>query len=96
MSELDVRLTVVEVCQCEHLTYEAVVEIVETGIIHPMGDEPRNWEFDTQMMGVLRKAHRLQRDLEMDWNSVALALRLLHDLEIARAENARLRQLLGH
>ncbi len=96
MSELEIRLTVYEVCQCVHLSYDTVVEIVETGIIQPEGSAPDDWTFDNRMLGVLRKAYRLQRDLETDWNGVALAMQLLDELQSVRAENARLRQLLGN
>jgi chaperone modulatory protein CbpM len=50
--------------------------------------------FDSQMVVVIQKAHRLQRDLETDWNGVALALRLLEELRSVRAENDRLRRLM--
>jgi len=94
MSELDFSMTVVEVCQCVHLPLEAVVEIVETGIVQPAGSQPAEWVFDHRMLMLLKKAHRLRRDLELDWNGVALALGLLDELEAVRAENARLRQVL--
>jgi len=94
MSDIDFKMTVVEVCQCVRLPLESIVEIVETGIVQPEGKRPGDWVFDTQMLTVLKKAHRMQRDLEIDWNGVALALGLMEELEAVRAENARLRQLL--
>jgi len=94
MSEIDFKMTVVEVCQCVRLPLDVIVEIVETGIIEPEGSRPVDWVFDKQMLALLKKAQRLQRDLEIDWNGVALALGLLEELESVRAENARLRQLL--
>lgn len=94
MSDYSVKMTVVEVCQSVHLPLETIVEIVETGIIRPEGKQPVDWEFDIQMLGILQKANRLQRDLEIDWNSVALALSLIEELEAVRAENCQLRQLL--
>jgi len=94
MSEIDFEMTVIEVCQCVRLPLESVVEIVETGIVQPAGKRPDDWVFDTQMLAILKKAQRLQRDLEIDWNGVALALGLMEELEAVRAENTRLRQLL--
>ena len=94
MSELEFKMTVVEVSQCVRLPLEAIVEIVETGIVQPEGSQPTEWVFDKQMLVILKKAQRLQRDLEIDWNGVALALGLMDELEAVRAENTRLRQLL--
>lgn len=96
MSEYNVKLTVVEVCQCVHLPFETLVEIVDTGIVDPEGEQPTDWEFDHQMLDILRTASRLQRDLEIDWNGVALAMSLLDELQSVRAENQRLRHLLRH
>ena len=95
MSEYNISMTVVEVCQCARLPLDALVEIVETGIVEPEGSRPQEWLFDSQMVVVIQKAHRLQRDLETDWNGVALALGLLDELRSVRAENDRLRRLIA-
>ena len=93
MSEYNMSMTVVEVCQCARLPLDALVEIVEIGIVEPKGSSPQEWLFDSQMVVVIQKAHRTQRDLETDWNGVALALGLLEELRSVRAENDRLRRL---
>ena len=93
MSEYNMSMTVVEVCQCARLPLDALVEIVEIGIVEPKGSSPQEWLFDSQMVVVIQKAHRMQRDLETDWNGVALALGLLEELRSVRAENDRLRRL---
>ena len=93
MSEYNMSMTVVEVCQCARLPLDALVEIVEIGIVEPKGSSPQEWLFDSQMVVVIQKAHRMQRDLETDWNGVALALGLLEELRSVRAENNRLRRL---
>ena len=94
MNDIDFKMSVVEVCQCVRLPLDAIVEIVDTGIVQPEGSRPAEWVFDKRMLAILKKAYRLQRDLEIDWNGVALALGLIDELEAVRAENARLRQLL--
>lgn len=95
MGEYTISMTVVEVCQCVHLPLETLVEIVDTGIVAPRGSKPQEWQFDGHMLGLIQKADRLHRDLETDWNGVALALGLLEQLRAVRAENHRLTQLLG-
>jgi chaperone modulatory protein CbpM len=95
MSEYNISMTVVEVCQCARLPLDTLVEIVDTGIVEPTGSRPQEWLFDSQMVVVIQKAHRLQRDLETDWNGVALALGLLDELRSVRAENDRLRRLIA-
>ncbi len=95
MNESTEYLTLVEVSQCVHLATETVVTIVEHGIVEPRGARPQDWRFAPTALGVLRRATRLQRDLELDWPAVALALELIDELELLREDNRRLRQQLA-
>ena len=71
-----------------------VIEIVEQGIIEPVGEGPDSWSFSTQMIVITKKAQRLHRDLGLDWSGIGLALTLLDDVEKLRAENNCLRRQL--
>jgi chaperone modulatory protein CbpM len=42
-----------------------------------------------------KRAAKLRRDLELEWEGVALALDLLDEVKQLRAENRMLRQRLG-
>jgi chaperone modulatory protein CbpM len=95
MNERSYLLTLTEVSQCIHLSVETVITIVDHGIVEPRGQRPDNWQFEPQMLAILRRATRLQQDLELDWAGIALALSLLDQLQQLRDDNRRLRHQLG-
>ena len=76
-----------ELCEITVLPKDAIIEIVEHGIVEPHGGEPESWQFDMHMLVTTRKAVRLYRDLEIDWSGIAFALSLLDELEDLREEN---------
>jgi chaperone modulatory protein CbpM len=92
---LIVHLTLEECCQATHLPVEALVELVEHGIVAPEGEAPQQWRFDSAALSLMRRANRLRRELELDWAATALALDLLGEVERLREENRRLRRRLG-
>lgn len=95
MNEYTNDLTLAEVCQCIHLSVDTVIIIVDHGIVQPRGRQPQEWLFEPDMLGTLRRAIRLQRDLELDWEAIALALELIGEMEHLREDNRRLRRQLA-
>jgi chaperone modulatory protein CbpM len=91
MSETIYYLTLTEVTQSVHLSTDTVITIVEQGIVEPDGRQPAEWRFEPSMLATLQRAVRLQRDLELDWAGVALALELIEELQQLRCDNERLR-----
>jgi len=83
-----------ELCQATDLSSQVLIEIIEQGIVDPPGDTPENWLFDTRMILVTKRALRLHQDLDIDWSGIALAIKLLDELEQLRGENQRLQQRL--
>lgn len=94
-SSLIVQMSIHEFCQCAELPQESLLEIVEHGIVEPSGPSPEQWLFDAAALAIARRALRLQRELQVEWAGVALALQLLDELEQLRAENTRLRRRLS-
>jgi chaperone modulatory protein CbpM len=94
-SSLIVQMSIHEFCQCAELPQESLLEIVEHGIVEPSGPSPEQWLFDAAALATARRALRLQRELQVEWSGVALALQLLDELEQLRAENTRLRRRLS-
>ncbi|HEX8543453.1 MAG TPA: chaperone modulator CbpM [Pseudomonas sp.] len=92
---LIVELDMKQFCQVTDIPAAYVIEIVEHGILEPQGRKPDEWLFDDQALIVARRAAKLRRDLELEWEGVALALDLLKELEQVRAENRMLKQRLG-
>ncbi len=94
-STLIVELDMKEFCQATEMPAAFVIEIVEHGILEPRGRKPDDWLFDVQALAVARRALKLQRDLELEWGGVAIALDLLGEVESLRAENRMLKQRLS-
>ena len=95
MSETSYYLTLTELTQSVRVTTDTVITIVDCGIVQPRGEQPQQWLFEPQMVKLIQRACRLQRDLELDWPAVALALDLIEDLHKRREENQRLRRQLA-
>ncbi|MEX0962854.1 MAG: chaperone modulator CbpM [Pseudohongiellaceae bacterium] len=83
-------LSLNEMCEITVMSKNTIIEIVEHGIVEPIGDEPESWRFDTRMLVKTRKALRLHRDLEIDWSGIAFSISLLEELEQLRDENKAL------
>ncbi len=95
MSETSYFLTLSELTQSVRLSTDTVITIVDCGIVEPRGEQPQQWLFEPRMVKLIQRACRLQRDLELDWPAVALALDLIEDLHQLREENQRLRRQLA-
>lgn len=94
-STLIVALDMKEFCQVTEMPAAYVIEIVEHGILEPQGQKPDDWLFDAHALVVAKRALKLQRDLDLEWQGVAVALDLLGEVERLRAENRMLKQRLG-
>jgi chaperone modulatory protein CbpM len=87
-------LTLTEVTRSIRMPEQTVITIVDHGIVEPSGRQPADWRFDPPMVITIRKACRLQHDLELDWPGTALALELIGQLQQLRQDNRRLRRQL--
>jgi len=94
-STLIVELDMKEFCQVTEIPAAYVIEIVEHGILEPQGQKPEDWLFDAHALAVAKRALKLQHDLDLEWQGVAVALDLLGEVELLRAENRMLKQRLG-
>ncbi|MBN6775817.1 chaperone modulator CbpM [Pseudomonas granadensis] len=92
---LSVQLDMAEFCEAADLSDVYVIEIVEHGILEPQGGQPREWRFSDYELALAKRAAKLRRDLELEWEGVALALDLLEEVRELRAENRMLRQRLA-
>ncbi|MBV7480866.1 chaperone modulator CbpM [Pseudomonas sp. PDM31] len=94
-SPLIVQLDLAEFCEATELSDVYVIEIVEHGILEPQGTLPKDWRFTDYELTLAKRAAKLRRDLELEWEGVALALDLLEEVQQLRAENRMLKQRLG-
>lgn len=84
-----VVLTLAQFCRTCRLPSERVVELVEEGIIDPLGDSPQAWRFTGVCVHRVLRVQRLERDLGVNRAGAALVLDLLDELEALRARLAR-------
>ncbi len=90
--EEDVELSLGELSLACHLPAEAVLEMVEYGLIEPQGRDPARWRFSGMSVQRVRCAQRLRSDLGVNLAGAALALDLLDEIAQLRG---RLRRLGG-
>ena len=83
--EEQVELTLAEVSRSCSVHAEYIIELVEEGVLAPVGRDPRGWRFTGSQIRRASIALRLQRDLGVNLAGVALALELLDELNALRA-----------
>lgn len=82
--ELDVELSLTQMCRACGVESEEVVKLVEEGLLEPFGADRDNWRFPGISLQRARKALRLQEDLGVNVAGAALALDLIDELEKLR------------
>ena len=83
--EEQTELTLADLCRACAVHAEYIIELVEEGVLVPVGDEPVCWRFTGIHMRRATVALRLQRDLGINLAGVALELQLLDEVEALRA-----------
>jgi len=94
VTEYDIELGLIDLCDELQLSEETCVELVSCGVVKPPGSKPDEWVFDLTMVSVARRAIRLRQELELDWSAVALVINLLEERDQLRIENETLQKRL--
>lgn len=79
-----VEVSVHELCRACSTSTEWVVELVDEGVVEPIGDEQSHWRFTGPNLLRARAAIRMQQDLRINLAGVALALDLMDEIESLR------------
>jgi chaperone modulatory protein CbpM len=82
--EEEVQMTLADLCRVCDADSELVLQLVEHGVIEPLGSAPQSWVFTGASLQRTRTALRLLRDLELNLPGAALAVDLLE--QIARLQ----------
>lgn len=93
-TSLTEELTLEEVCEITNVPTEVLITIVEEGVIEPSGESPEEWSFNMTMLTIAKRASRLHRDFDIDWNGIPLYLDMINELEKLRSENKLLKNRL--
>ena len=83
-------LSLADVCRACAAQAERIVELVNEGVLAPVGSAPESWHFTGVHLQRARVALRLENDLGVNLAGAALALELLDELETLRARLGRL------
>ena len=81
----NVEMTLAQLCQACELSEAQIIELVEQGIVDPLGPEPAEWRFVSVSLRRVRITRNLQRDLGVNAPGAALALEMLEEIEELRA-----------
>ena len=85
-------MTLADICRACATEDVVIIEMVEEGVLTPVGQAPAQWRFSGLHLQHAKVAVRLQRDLGVNLQGAALALQLLEEMDLLRA---RLRGLSG-
>ncbi|GAB1258274.1 chaperone modulator CbpM [Aurantivibrio plasticivorans] len=88
-------ITIHELCDTADLTREMLIDLIEHGVIQPHGTTPDNWLFSAHHVSLTRRAVRLHRDLDIEWQTIGFVLQLLEERDQLREEIAMLKQRLS-
>ncbi len=96
MSDSVLRISLGELCECEQVSRQWLVTMVEHDIVNPVSvtGEVEDWLFDTRSVPWVKRAIRLHRDLELEWVAIAMILELQQQREELLLENRCLQQRL--
>lgn len=73
-----------EICTICNVSSDTIVSLIEYEIIHPRGNTPAEWTFDLAELKRIKTALRLQHDLEVNLQGVAVVLQLLDEMDDLR------------
>jgi chaperone modulatory protein CbpM len=78
------ELSLHDLCHACSTSAEWVVELVDEGVLEPIGHEQAHWRFSGPSLLRARAAMRMQQDLQINLAGVALALDLMEEIEAIR------------
>jgi chaperone modulatory protein CbpM len=85
-----VELSLHELCHACSTSTEWIVELVDEGVLEPIGHEQAHWRFSGPSLLRVRAAMRMQQDLQINLPGIALALDLMEEIETMRERLRRL------
>jgi len=86
------ELSLAEFCRACRLPAEQVMELVDQGVIEPLGRDPGQWRFRGVSVRRVHCVSRLRRDLGVNIAGAALALELLGEIRQLRARLHRMEE----
>lgn len=88
--EESAELSLSELSRACATSTEWLIELVDEGVLEPVGRNPARWRFSGASLKRARTARRLHDDLRINMAGVALALELIEEIEVMRERLRRL------
>jgi chaperone modulatory protein CbpM len=96
MTNITLHIHLDEICLSADISQEAVVEVVEYGIVTPIdGDNLAEWVFDLESAHWIKKAIKLSQQLQIDWVATAMVIDLMKTKQQLENENTQLKSRLS-
>jgi chaperone modulatory protein CbpM len=86
------EMSLSDLCKVCTVTSERVVQLVDEGLVEPVGREPAEWRFSGHTVTRVVVAERLSRDLRLNAAGAALVLDLLDEVKQLRQRLIRLEE----
>jgi len=86
-------LTLEEFSHTIRVENDIVIEMVEHHLLQPQGKHPKEWRFDSECLRRAKMAVSFQRDLEINYPGISLALDLLEQIEALENELNTLKKI---
>lgn len=74
-------ISITHLCHNYNHSQEEIVELVEEGILNPIGSTKNEWRFHYRAIARIQKVRRLQKDFELDLSASGLVMQLLDRIE---------------
>ncbi|MFB1035246.1 MAG: chaperone modulator CbpM [Sinobacterium sp.] len=92
MTNITLRIHLDELCLSADISQEAIIEVVEYGIVTPLeGDTLSEWVFDLESAHWIKKAIKLNQQLQIDWLATAMVIELMKKQQELIKENKQLK-----
>ena len=88
--ETRLEMSLSDLCEVCTVTTERVEQLVDEGLVEPVGREPAEWRFSGHSVRRVVVAERLSRDLRLNAAGAALVLDLLDEVTQLRQRLQRL------
>jgi len=84
-----VEMSLQELCHACSGSTAWIIELVDEGVLEPIGHEQVRWRFSGPSLLRARAAMRMQQDLDINLAGVALALDLMEEIKTLRDRLSR-------
>jgi chaperone modulatory protein CbpM len=87
--EARIDLSLSDLCEVCSVSSDVVLQLVDEGLVEPVGREPSEWRFSGRSVRRVVVAERLSRDLRLNPAGAALVLDLLDEVKQLRQRLVR-------